>query len=81
MKQQNDASVPSSAESASLRTDPSFSVPEKQTAHIRFCVRILSVRFLPIHHTAHYAPHLDVHQTSHVQLRNPSRSRTCPAIG
>lgn len=61
------------------RIDPSFSVPKANSSHPLLCEN-LSVRFLPIHHTTHYAPHLDIHQTSHVPLHNPSRSALVPPL-
>lgn len=61
------------------RIDPSFSLPKANTSHPLLCEN-LSVRFLPIHHTTYYAPHLDIHQTSHVQLHNPSCSVLVPPL-
>lgn len=64
----------------SPQINPSF-LFWKRTAHIRSCVKNLSVHFLPIRHASYYSPHLDIHQTSHVHLNNLSRSALVPSIG
>lgn len=55
------------------RTHPSFSVLKANSPHPLLC-KNLRVHFLPICHTTHYTPHLDICQTSHVQLHNLSCS-------
>lgn len=55
------------------RTHPSSSVLEANSPHPLLC-KNLRVHFLPICHTTHYTSHLDICQTSHVQLHNLSCS-------
>lgn len=61
------------------RINPTFSVPKTNSSHPLLCEN-LSVSFLPIHQTTYYAPHLALHQMSHVQLRNPSHSVLVPPL-
>lgn len=49
------------------------SVPKANSLHPRECEN-LSIGFLPVHDCSYYVLHLGLHQTSHVQLDDPSHS-------